>query len=193
MIEKLVTSFVGYQAKVGTMREEDVDVYQYGYTLMIELFLNIIFSFVLGILLGEVKEVFFFLCMFIPLRSFCGGYHAAKIWQCFIFSNLAVLVTIVFSKWMAGLDFVIAACAFIEIVIIGLIWYLSPVDSDNKRMSFSEKKKMKIIATAIIIIEVLVGDVVLYLGVKNMFCLLFLVHIIQIISLVIVPEKKKDQ
>lgn len=71
MIEKLVTSFVGYQAKVGTMREEDVDVYQYGYTLMIELFLNIIFSFVLGILLGEVKEVFFCVCLF-HLEAFVG-------------------------------------------------------------------------------------------------------------------------
>ena len=67
MIEKLVTRFVDFQAGIGTIKEDDVNVYQYGYTLMVEVILNMALSLMLGVLLGQIKKVIFFLCMFIPL------------------------------------------------------------------------------------------------------------------------------
>ena len=72
MIEKLVELIIMIQLRMGTLKKDDIKVYQYGHTLMIEVFLNVVVSLTVSIMLGKVKEYIVFLCAFIPLRSFCG-------------------------------------------------------------------------------------------------------------------------
>jgi len=56
MIEKLVTTFVKFQSDIGAIHDDDVNVYQYGYTLMIEVILNMTLSLIVGALLGRIKD-----------------------------------------------------------------------------------------------------------------------------------------
>ena len=82
MIEKIVNKLLDTQIKSGLLKDETIPIYRYGYTLLIEVTINVILSLVIGFALGEIGIVILFNLIFIPLRGFCGGWHAGKSWLC---------------------------------------------------------------------------------------------------------------
>ncbi|RKI26564.1 hypothetical protein D7V82_10420 [bacterium 1xD8-6] len=193
MIEKWVKAFVEFQTGIGVIQDDDVSVYQYGYTVMIEVLLNTAISFVLGVLLGQIKEVCFFLCMFIPLRSFCGGYHATKAWQCAILSNLSVIGALVLSEMLT--QYRISPFVYIigEICIGSVIAYYSPVESVHKKLNVEEQKIYRKYVTKILMVEMVAAIVFLISGSQKMFNVIFFVHIIQGLSLLKISVGMKFQ
>ena len=73
MIEKIVNKLLDTQIKSGLLKDETIPIYRYGYTLLIEVTINVILSLVIGFALGEIGIVILFNLIFIPLRGFCGG------------------------------------------------------------------------------------------------------------------------
>ncbi len=193
MIEKLVTTFVEFQLGIGTIQDDDVNVYRYGYTLMIEVILNMTLSLIVGALLRQIKEVIFFLCMFIPLRSFCGGYHAKKAWQCAIVSNLSVVGALALSELLVQHSIPLFIIFLGETVLGIVIGYFSPVESQNKKFNAVEQKLYKKYAKNILMIEIAVEIVFLISGNQKMFSVLFCAHITQAVSLLIVFCKSKKR
>ena len=80
MIEKIVNKLLDTQIKSGLLKNETIPIYRYGYTLLIEVTINVILSLLIGFALGEIGIVILFNLIFIPLRGFCGGWHAGKSW-----------------------------------------------------------------------------------------------------------------
>lgn len=78
MILRVVDFILDRQLKNGMISGEDTSVYRYGYTLVLEVMINIIIAIIIGLISGELVSVALFMVMFIPLRSYCGGYHASK-------------------------------------------------------------------------------------------------------------------
>lgn len=70
------------------MREDEVAIYQYGYYLLFEIALNLSLGLICGILLHAVNKVFLFWIIYIPLRKYCGGWHASRDWVCTIISTI---------------------------------------------------------------------------------------------------------
>ena len=99
MIQMIVNVLVNKQSQHYTMTDEDEKIYRYGYILLCEVILNVVIALAIGIGFSKIKEVMFFLGMYIPLRSFCGGWHADKIWKCTLISNAILLLQVYsFSK-----------------------------------------------------------------------------------------------
>ncbi len=177
MLEKCVDYIVNRQLEAHSITEEDVPIYRYGYTLLLEVLINIICSIVIGCVIGDFLLMSFLLLMIIPLRSFCGGWHAAKIWQCTILSNLALIFIIVMAKfvlrhwsmtWMAVADVVMAL----------MIWYISPIDTRTKRLTTDEKKVLKKKIFVILVIQILI---IFLLCMGNFFeymCVLVMTHFV---------------
>ena len=94
MIEKIVDVLVNKQSQNSVMTSDDEKIYRYGYVLLCEVFFNLVIALTIGIVFSKTKEVLFFLGMYIPLRSFCGGWHADKIWKCTVISNAIVLLQV---------------------------------------------------------------------------------------------------
>ena len=186
MIEKLVDSIIMIQLRMGTIKKDDIKVYRYGYTLMIEVFLNIVVSLTVSIMLGKVKEYAVVVCVFIPLRSFCGGYHAKEAWKCVILSNGSIIIAIMFAMYMElhiNLSFWYFFVADVALGII--IMYLSPIESLNNRLSNAQRQIYKKYAGVIFIIEMLVG-VLCYLTHHQKFSFLMMnAHCIQTFSLIV--------
>lgn len=191
MIEKLVKRFVILQSEYGTIRDDDINVYQYGYTLMIEVILNLALSLVLGVLLRQIKEVIFFLCIFIPLRSFCGGYHTNKAWKCIILSNLTVIGVVVLSKLMVFNELPELIKNVIMVVAAFMIVMLAPVETQNRELSVHEKKIYKRYAGIIMFIVVIIEIALCSLEMVVYYHIVLMVQIIQLFSLVIVLVKSK--
>lgn len=194
MIDKLVTRFIDFQVKTGILEDSDISVYRYGYTLMLELFMNICISVILGVVLGCIGEVVFFLCVFIPLRSFCGGYHAKKAWQCMLLSNAAVLGAVYVARVLVAQEFPMPVWILVEFVSVLIIVFLAPVDSQSKRLEDKERVVYKKCAICIVCIECFIALIFVLVSKESLFFLIVLAHVVQEVSLLIqvwATNKKK--
>lgn len=181
MIDKIVNLFLQHQLNMESIQKEDVSVYRYGYTLMLEGIVNMFVALLIAILLEEVKVFFCFFLLFMPLRSFCGGYHAKKAWQCVVLSNTVVVLASILSK---QLEFSNIVAVVLEIICFLVIFIFSPVESKNKKLSEKEKKYYKIYAIGILVFEIILESIFFIVQWKRLVYLVVLVHLIQAVSLV---------
>lgn len=185
MIKRAVTRLVNTQIRLGTIQESDRNVYEYGYQLMIEAFINVVISLLLGAVLGCFKEVVFFLIVFMPLRSFCGGYHATKTWQCTVLSNLVVLLVIVVSKVSLLAGIITPVYILGDIVIGGMIVLFAPVDNENRRLGEKERRRYKMTASVIMSVETLLCIILCVSSFRTYSDIILTSHTIQLCSLLI--------
>lgn len=87
MIDDLAKTVVEKEIQQGRISKEEIDLYVYGYILLIETSIRITLSFCIGLLFSSLAEVILFSALFIPLRSFGGGVHAERAWQCILLST----------------------------------------------------------------------------------------------------------
>lgn len=152
MLERNVGSFIEKQIKAGVIKPEEKALYIYGYILAMETLLNILVGVLIGVGLKSLDTVIVFWLLYIPLRSFSGGWHAKKGWQCLIFSNAILFPVIMLDKYMVfeSNKILFVLLGLIEAVAITI---LSPVDSGNKRITPNEKIMYKNKSAVIIVIE----------------------------------------
>lgn len=185
MIEKIALLIVEMQIGIGTIKEKDIKVYQYGYILLIEVVLNIVLSLSVCALLGKINECIVFLCVFIPLRSFCGGYHASKAWQCILLSNFCIISFVLLAEIIALFNISIIWYLVIEICLGVIIIYFAPIESCNNKLTLVQRQYYKKYAQIIIIIEILLGSCFFMLGYQKVLDLILGAHMLQTVSLMI--------
>lgn len=185
MVDRIVTSIIEYQLKLGTIREDDVNTYRYGYTVLIEECINIAMALFFSNLLGKVLECILLLIVLIPLRSFCGGYHAKYSWQCIILSNISILLILICSDLFINYYMSMLIYIMIDIVMAIIIIYFSPMDNNRKKLSTIEKRSFKKYAIIVISIEILADIGCLMVGYKELFNVIIGVHFLQAVSLLL--------
>ena len=158
MIEKIVNKLLDTQIKSGLLKDETIPIYRYGYTLLIEVTINVILSLLIGFALGEIGIVILFNLIFIPLRGFCGGWHAGKSWLCTMTSAIVLLFSV-----FVGKDQLFQYGTNLWMILMGIscltICFLAPMDSEAKRLSDEEivyyKKVIRGILFVILVLFVL--------------------------------------
>lgn len=172
------------QRKRGEVSDETEAVYRYGYILLMEVCINILLAVLLGVILHEIVIVVLFNLFFVPLRGFCGGWHATKTWVCSIVSSMVLVLSVLVGKyeliryatylWIAG---VVIACF--------MIIYCSPMDSAAKPLSNSEVTCYKKVIYIILLVETAYFAVMLCLGAYKYASIICCVFYIQSISLLL--------
>lgn len=97
------------------IKSEEKNLYLYCFSTIIEMSANLLTTLIIGALLHRFIETLIFMLVFIPLRSFAGGYHCEKAESCFILS-IAVYLTVILSyKYLFGMSvyWVYAICLVI--------------------------------------------------------------------------------
>lgn len=138
MIQKIVDVMINKQMNDKTLTAEDEKIYRYGYILLCEVILNIIIAIAIEIIFKELKIILFFLFMYIPLRSFCGGWHANKMWKCTIISNIILLLQI-FGKRFILQNMTIGMLTGLFVVCLLSILYIAPVETAAKKINVNER------------------------------------------------------
>lgn len=190
MVQKIVDALVNKQSQNYVMTDEDEKVYRYGYVLLCEVFLNLVIALAIGIVFSKTKEVIFFLGMYIPLRSFCGGWHADKIWKCTVISNVILLLQV---YGIANIKMYLSMSGMLLVFFFNMvcIYFISPVDTEMKKISQDEKKIYKRKIKCILVVHVIIAIImVLSDADKFVFSLMF-VYIIQNIMLLMEIKKHK--
>ena len=142
MIDGFIDKIIGAQVEKGTISEQDINIYKYGYFLLYELLLNIVIAVVIGVVTNRLVELFVFLLLYVPLRSFCGGWHADKLWKCTIYSNLMLILLCVTLSYeiIYSRSIIMVLIFIIGIIFVGIC---APVGTQTKPISSKEKKVYK--------------------------------------------------
>lgn len=127
--------------------KEIVDYYRYGFEITISSILNIILIILVGALSHNLKESFFFLICFVPLRLATGGYHANSYLKCNILFVIAFSLLLIIYNLSKE---ILTEYAAVIMVAFSLTIFITvcPIENKNKPLSDGVKcknKKMSII------------------------------------------------
>ena len=141
MITKLAQKTVDALCESQMIGEEDKLLYIYGffvlYTRFFFLIVTVFFSFWFGIVWQGTLMYF----IFSLIRSYAGGVHASKESICLVATTTALIACIIvlslFLQWDNLIQpTIILICEWICIML------LSPMDTEEKRLSLEEKKNI---------------------------------------------------
>lgn len=138
MVEKIVSHIIDCQTASGRIKQDENSVYQYGYTLFFERVINIAIVIMICLITNRWLEIWRFLVAIIPLRSYAGGWHANKFWQCAIISNLIVIIMLLTIDKIS-IDSEIVYVGF-EVIVLIAILFIVPIQNSNKPLTPEEKK-----------------------------------------------------
>lgn len=137
---------------------EDKEVYRYGIQQGLNLTLNILTTIAIGVLCGMVYPSVLFLICYMPLRSFCGGYHAKTHLRCYIYSVIMITSILLVTKYAA---FNIVLSEVLVLISLIIILLLAPVEDENKKLDSVEKGVFRKRAYIIAFLEVLLYHIFL--------------------------------
>jgi accessory gene regulator B len=144
-MKKVVRLLADYVISKGLVEEEDRAIYEYGFTITIEVGLFILFCLFTTLYLHMFIEGILFLVIFAPLRSYAGGLHLEKYHSCFIlscFTFLGILFAVRYIRTPIWFSFVSL------LILATIIYLLYPVENINRKVDKDEdryfKKKLKL-------------------------------------------------
>lgn len=78
---------------------EEKELYRFGVQQGLSIALNVVTTFVIGLVFRMVLESFLFLAVYIPLRSFAGGIHAKTANRCYVYSSFMIIAVLLVIKF----------------------------------------------------------------------------------------------
>lgn len=137
VLYKAANGLVNKLVKKGIIEAGECELYCFGIETSILKGLHLLSYVILGLLLGKIPELIVFLIVFIPLREYSGGYHAASKLGCYIVSCMVVFSMLLTVKFMpaAYYSFSIYLAMFSGAILL----FLVPVEAKTKPLDDSEK------------------------------------------------------
>lgn len=148
---------------------EDKELYRYGIQQGLNLALNILTTILIGVLCGMLYPSILFLMCYMPLRSFCGGYHAKTHIRCYIYSVIMITCILLIAKYFT---FSILVYGILVLVSLIAIFLLAPVEDNNKVLDIYEKRVFRKRACTIAVLEVLIYHIFLIIRFTNSYKIL---------------------
>lgn len=142
----------------GIISSDLVDVYIYGFEVLVSSLLSTLLILLIGALGGRFIETIIFLIVFIGLRSFTGGFHASTYWLCTTLTLSIYSIVMLFSFYL-----IIPKTVYLVLFPVGMIvlFLKSPVHNPNKYLTYIETKRYKTICIILFFLIMLVGMVLL--------------------------------
>ncbi len=181
--------------KKDIIKEDDIEVYNYGFEIIISSLLIFFGMMILGFVFNCLIEVIIFMVFFCLLRIQAGGYHAKTHLQCFSFFALSCLIAVLMSRLLLGYDknYIIMILILIESCII--IMSYAPVDTINKPLHDSEKDKFKSksIVTVVIQTSIILIMSGLYSGLEMYYMVAAIAVLIESVTVLPIINKRRKR
>lgn len=134
-MEYLAQKLTLFILKNGLIDEENTEIYNYGFQCFLEISLSTISCIIIAFFLHMIPECIFFFLLFIPLRSYGGGFHMETFFACFVGSCLILTASLLAVKHIY-LPFPISF--IIYIISSALLLIIGPVDHPNRTVEIAE-------------------------------------------------------
>lgn len=143
--------------------ESDIEIYKYGYKLLFEKILIFILIIFIAFVLKAWKEILLFYIAFVPIRVYSGGYHAKKTVSYMALSSFLLIFNIItvhkLNTVYTGIYPVV-----LELVLFMVLYSICPVETENRKISSSEKRYFHKMVSGIYLIEIIIETLLLYFG-----------------------------
>lgn len=97
MISNLSSCIVRLLIRNNVISGDEFDVYQYGFEIFISSIITFSIAIIFGLIFHCMFTVLIYFCIFIILRTVCGGYHAKTYFRCnLIFALTTALILLVY-------------------------------------------------------------------------------------------------
>ncbi|MDD3338932.1 MAG: accessory gene regulator B family protein [Lachnospiraceae bacterium] len=159
--------------------ERETAIYKYQLQVMFEQFIGFSIMFLLAFFGGKTIDLCIFLVVFIPIRSYAGGYHMDTFRGCLVMSNVLV-VGVLYSITYVQRYIPPLVMLLLGICALAIIRWMAPVLNQNRPMSRREKLLCK---KRITVITILLGVLLLFFYKAAGFKILTIVSETVIISL----------
>lgn len=156
MLERFAGKMVAWQIEKGYLSDEARAAYEYAYEALLNQILNLLIAVLIAVFLQAPLIVLIFLVSYIPLRSFCGGYHANTNLGCTAMSTILTVCICVSVKRM--LLYPLQLPAMIGFLISGAVivrW--APVADCNKPLDAAETAQYRHRSRGLWLLEAVIG------------------------------------
>lgn len=124
--------------KLQFSEDEKVEIIKYGIERCKMIIISITITLLLGCFFGILYQSIIFLLAFSILRRYAGGYHADTQLRCYVISLIIVILSFFCIKHIYFNNIISFLNLSLSLVII---LFLSPIDSENRRLDEKEKQK----------------------------------------------------
>ena len=154
MLNKIATILTKKLISNKTINEEMFDIYVYGFELLISFLFSTTLVIICGVILNRLSQTIAFLCVFILLRSFTGGYHAKTYFFCSFVTLLTYGMVLLVSSFIQ-----VSLMHYLLILIIGIILLIvfAPIKHPNKTTLPKQRLRHKIISIIMFLFFIAVG------------------------------------
>ncbi len=149
MTHKLAYNISLFLCRKDTIDEEDIDIYTYGFEVLMDSVLETLLLLVSGLLLGCIVETLVFVGAFAVLRSFTGGYHASTKIVCTVMTLSTCVINILISSIMSKYTGLIMVLGIIGTTVI---WICAPKAHANKPLSDQQRARNRTISRVLSVI-----------------------------------------
>lgn len=164
MFTSLAQFITGYLFKNNIIDNSKLDIYIYGFEIMISNIVCFGIGLVLGAIFSQFMESVVFLLVFMLMRKYCGGYHANTYLVCdtiFTVNMLTVMTALkLISYFSVYVHAVIICMCFISIV------FFAPIENKYKPLTIEKKKKHKLIAIVLNVFSSLISTALFFISIQ---------------------------
>ena len=168
MFTRFATYVTSWLSRTGVIQNDDTELYQYGFFILLTGIFHFIVTLVLGFFFNVFCESIVFYIMFTLLRSYAGGIHAKTEGQCLVLSDLAILICIVGIRILKTSSSVLFTL-FLLSAGFGCILSLSPLDTEEKTLTAEERSHYKILTRRIALVILAIALAAYAVGMSSIF------------------------
>lgn len=138
---KHIGSFIaGTLSEDSQIESDQKHIYAYLFDYIIEQLIFDAVVLIIGVVSGRFVITLCFLAVTIPMRHFAGGFHASTPWMCNILSYGSYILTILITPVLE--PYIHPYWAVVYVLLWGLILFIAPIDTPNKRLNAEQKSKL---------------------------------------------------
>ena len=168
MFTQFATYVTTWLSRTGVIQDDDIELYQYGFFILLTGIFHFIITVVLGFFFNVFCESILFYIMFTLLRSYAGGIHAKTESQCLVLSDLAILICVAGIRILQNSSSIMPPLILLSVG-FGCILKLSPLDTEEKPLSAEERRLYKMHSQCIALNIVVLAVVAYAIGINGIF------------------------
>lgn len=173
--------------------ESKVPIYKYGFEVFLSSFFIVATICLLSAMFSSLAYVIIFFMVFVPLRMFSGGYHAATYRGCYIISNLIYWVVYFLSKIISIINIPHRNVLLWVLLVASsiIIFLFGPVENPHHPISEERHIKNRHILRITVASVFVVGAAILWLNSNWIYLPIFVVTVTTTAVLMIIPKIKE--
>jgi len=141
-VSRLASKVTDVLCRKKLIEEEDREIYEFGYEIIIANIGKTLILLIAGILLHKLIFTSIFIIVFTSLRSCSGGYHAKKSWQCDVMTLILWSIAI----WSEPLVKIVVKTSKMYLILLIMvselvIYQYAPVEHINNRLTKEKRAR----------------------------------------------------